>query len=131
MKDLIGLLLPYLVELTITLLGVIGSAMVLKLRKLLSTQVKADQLKIIDIITDQASAFVEREFKGEAGQVKLARALQMSRDVLEQRGILVSEEELRLAVENGVDKVRERRISEGLIDFMPQPLSHDFNPPHQ
>lgn len=122
---------PLVITIVIVAFGILGSDALVKASAWLRSKSNKDDLGVIDAVTDLAVNFIEKEFTGEAGQIKLSKALSMSREVLAEKGISISEDELRLAVENGVDKLKERQLSQSMLEgtaFMPPRISEGREP---
>lgn len=122
---------PLVITIVIVAFGILGSDALVKASAWLKSKANKDDLGVIDAVTDLVVNFVEKEFTGKAGQIKLSKALEMAREVLGEKGIHISEEELRLAVENGVDKLKERQLSQGMLEgtaLMPPRISFGTEP---
>lgn len=129
--ELINEVFPLAVTILVVVLGFLAGDALTKLSKWLKSKESKDQLGVVDAVTDLVVNFVEKEFTGKAGQIKLSKAMEKSRDILAEKGIVISEEELRIAVENGVDKVKERQLSTGMLEgisLTPPQISHGTEP---
>lgn len=76
-----------------------------KIKNFFVTAKEADNLGIIEAITDWAVEYAEEEFKGEAGQKKFNQAANRAETILGNYGIHVSDDMIKTSIQNGYNKM--------------------------
>ena len=102
LNELAGLI----TEALVILIGGVIVSVLHKAKGYLSALKKRDELGIIDAITDRAVEYAQAELTGEAGKQKRDFAVARALEILEAKGVKVSEEEVIAGIENGVNKLR-------------------------
>lgn len=94
-----------LMESVFTIVGVLIAAIVSylapKIKRLIAIASDADNLGIVDAITDFAVEYVEEEFHGKEGEEKFEHAATITSDMLSRYGIEASSDLIRMAVQDG------------------------------
>ena len=97
-------------EILTILVGAVITAVGIKVNSLVSTLKQKDQLGIVDTITDRAAEYAENQLKGQPGKDKLNFAVDKALEMLAERKIKLSKEEVIAGIENGVNKLKERGV---------------------
>lgn len=105
MQAIVNTVVGSLFEILALVIGALLSVALVHLKKHLQTLKKKDELGIVDIITDRVVELVEAELKGASGQDKLNKAIKMTSDILDDKGISVPVDVIRAGIENGVNKL--------------------------
>lgn len=106
MEQLLNSLTEAAIELLVIIVGTLLSVVLHKAKTYLNTLKKKDELGIIDLVTDVAVDYAEKELKGRAGIQKRDYAIRHAIKILEEKGIKVSHEEVVAGIENGVRKLK-------------------------
>jgi hypothetical protein len=109
MEQIFNSLTEAAVELLVILVGTLLSVALHKAKVYLNTLKKKDELGIIDLVTDVAVDYAEKELKGKAGIQKRDYAIRHSIKILEEKGIKVSREEVIAGIENGIRKLNSNK----------------------
>lgn len=110
MDVLFDSLFQYAVEIVVIVIGSLLSIVLDRVKKYVDTLKKKDETKIIDMITDVVVDYTEAELKGEKGIVKRDFAVAKVVEILKEKGIQASTEEIIAGIENGVKKLNAYKI---------------------
>ncbi|QQK75110.1 hypothetical protein HUG15_05810 [Salicibibacter cibarius] len=98
-----------LMESVFTIVGVLIAAIVSylapKAKRLIAIASDADNLGIIDAITDWAVEYVEEEFQGKEGKEKFNQAATAAAQLLNNYGIEVSDELIKTSIQKGYNNL--------------------------
>lgn len=100
----------FAVEIIVVIVGAFISIVLAKIKQYVEILKKKDETGIIDMITDIVVDYTEAELKGEKGLVKRDFAVDKAIEILSQKGIVVSKEEVISGIENGVKKLNENKL---------------------
>jgi hypothetical protein len=109
MEQLLSSVTEFAVELLVIIVGTLLSVALHKVKSYLSTLKKKDELGIIDLVTDVAVDYAEKELRGKAGIQKRNYAIVHAIKILEEKNIRVSREEVIAGIENGVRKLQSNK----------------------
>lgn len=97
------------IELLVVIIGTLLSVALHKVKGYFDTLKKKDELGIIDLVTDIAVEYAEKELKGAKGIEKRDFAVEKALEILNQKGIKISEAEVVAGIENGVNKLKKNQ----------------------
>lgn len=129
MQPVVDVATSFAVELVVVVGGVLASVVLTKLKSRLDVLKKADELGIVDLVTDRVVELVEVEFTGVKGIEKRNIAVNKAIKILAEKNIHVSETEVIAGIENGVNKLKDRPktssghlISSGTVSLQDAPI---------
>jgi hypothetical protein len=105
MQAIVDTVVGSIFEILVLVIGSLLSVALVHLKKHLQVLRKKDELGIVDVITDRVVELVEAEYKGANGVDKLNKAIKLTSDILDSKGINVSVDVIRAGIENGVNKL--------------------------
>ncbi|AYP68609.1 holin [Exiguobacterium phage vB_EalM-132] len=123
MEAIVNMATSLAIEIVILIGGTLTAVVLSKLKSRLEVLKKADELGIVDLVTDRIVELVEVEFKGVKGTEKRDIAINRVIKILAEKGIHVSETEIRAGIENGVNKLHVqggRLIESGVFTEEPE-----------
>ena len=111
MEQLISTALQAGVEVLTIVVIITATAVLAKVHSFVDKAKKKDELGIIDILTDRAVEYAEAELTGASGKQKRNFAVSRAVEMLESKGIKITEAEIIAGIENGVNKLKERELN--------------------
>lgn len=109
MEVLMDSLVQFAVEIIVVIIGALLSVVLHEVKQWIGTLKKKDQTQIVDMITDSVVDYVEVELKGEKGKAKRDFAVEKAIEILAEKGIIVSEDEVIAGIERGVSRLNEHK----------------------
>jgi len=106
MAEMLETVTELLVQALVIIIGTLLAMVASKAKTYLDGLRKKDEMGIIDIVTDRVAEYAQVELKGEPGKQKRDFAVSRAIEILESKGIKVSEQEVIAGIENGVTKLR-------------------------
>lgn len=95
LTEIINAIMPYVITIVTAILGYVSVAIKNKIAKKLDTQVKEDVAKL-------TVQYVQQVYEALSGEEKIAKAMEQASLLLQNKGINISEVELRMLLESAV-----------------------------
>ncbi|WP_299831162.1 phage holin, LLH family [uncultured Metabacillus sp.] len=96
------------VQILVVIIGALASLALNKVKNYFETLKKKDEMGMINLITDIAVEYAEKELTGAAGKEKRDFAIDKAISILADKGIKVSRDEVIAGIENGVNKLKNK-----------------------
>ncbi|MCA1025649.1 phage holin family protein [Cytobacillus kochii] len=101
--------MQYVIEIMVIMVGSLLSVVLAKVKSYVNTLKKKDETGIVDMITDTVVEYAEAELSGSHGIVKRDFAIDKAIAILNDKGIVVSKEEVVAGIEQGVNKLKAKQ----------------------
>lgn len=109
MLELINIAMPYIMKGLGALLGIVALFVFTKINKYAKEKFNESQLSVISIIVKNVVHCVEQTFKDLHGEDKLNEAKNKLINLLEAKGIKLTDEEINILIESAVNQMNKEK----------------------